>query len=161
MNFNIGDRVVHKNFGVGIVISIEGMRLSGSESHLFYRVDFSKTTVWVPVGHQPEGGLRPITPKSQLYRYRAVLKSSPVSLSRDFRKRQSELEKRMDRGTFQGLCEVIRDLKALNTEKTLNDYERTLFRQSRAALISEWSMTSGLSQLETIGEIDGCLEHRK
>lgn len=161
MNFNIGDRVVHKNFGVGIVISIEGMRLSGSESHLFYRVKFPKTTVWVPVRHQPEGGLRPITPKSQLYRYRAVLKSSPVSLGRDFRKRHRELEMRMDRGTFQGLCEVIRDLKALNTEKTLNDYERTLYRQSREALILEWSMTSGLSQSEAIGEIDGCLEHRK
>jgi RNA polymerase-interacting CarD/CdnL/TRCF family regulator len=161
MNFNTGDRVVHKSFGVGIVISIDGMNLSGDGPHLFYRVDFLKTTVWVPVSHQPEGGLRPITPKSHLDRYRALLKSPPVSLNGDFRKRQSELEKRMDRGTFRGLCEVIRDLKALSTEKPLNYYERTLFKQSRDALVSEWSMTSGLSQFETMGEIDGCLEHRK
>jgi RNA polymerase-interacting CarD/CdnL/TRCF family regulator len=161
MNFNEGDRVIHKNFGVGIVISIEGMNLSGSEPHLFYRVDFSRTTVWVPVGNQPEGGLRPITPKSQLDRYRALLKGSHVSLNGDFRKRQSELEKRMDRGTFRGLCEVIRDLKALSAQKPLNYYERTLFKQSRDALVSEWSITSGLSQSETIAEIDGCLEHRK
>jgi RNA polymerase-interacting CarD/CdnL/TRCF family regulator len=161
MNFNEGDRVVHKNFGVGIVVSIEGMNLSSNGLHLFYRVDFLRTTVWVPVGNQPEGGLRPITPKGHLDRYRALLKSSPVLLNDDFRKRQSELEKRMDRGTFQGLCEVIRDLKAFSDEKSLNYYERTLFKQSREALVSEWSVTSGLSQSETLGEIDGCLEHRK
>ncbi len=161
MNFNTGDRVVHKNFGVGIVISIEGINLSSNGPHLFYRVDFFRTTVWVPVGNQPEGGLRAITPKGQLDRYRAMLKSPPVSLNDDFRKRQSELEKRMDRGTFQGLCEVIRDLKALSAKKPLNYYERTLFKQSRETLVSEWSITSGLSQSETMGEIDGCLEHRK
>jgi RNA polymerase-interacting CarD/CdnL/TRCF family regulator len=161
MNFQEGDRVVHKNFGVGIVISIEGMNLSGNRPHLFYRVDFIRATVWVPVGNQPEGGLRPITPKNHLDRYRALLKSSPISLNDNFRKRQSELEKRMDRGTFRGLCEVIRDLKALSDEKPLNYYERTLFKQSREALVSEWSITSGLSQSETMGEIDGCLEHRK
>lgn len=40
-------------------------------------------------------------------------------------------------------------------------YERTAFKQSRKALVSEWSITSGLSQSETMGEIDECLEHRK
>jgi RNA polymerase-interacting CarD/CdnL/TRCF family regulator len=161
MTFNNGDRVVHKDFGVGIIVKIEGMNLSGNGPRLFYRVDFFKTTVWVPVVNQSEGGLRPITPKSHLDQYRALLKSTPVSLDDNFRRRQSELEKRMDRGTFQGLCEVIRDLKALSAEKPLNYYERTLFKQSREALVSEWSITSGLSQSETMGEIDGCLEHRK
>ena len=160
MNFSVGDRVVHKNFGMGTVVSIEEMKLSGNGPRLFYRVNFSKTTVWVPVGNQPEDGLRPITPKSQLYRYRALLKSSPVSLEGDFRKRHNELEKRMDRGTFQGLCEVIRDLNALNAEKSLNYYEKTLYRNSREALVLEWAVISGMSHSETISEIDGCLEHR-
>ena len=161
MNFIMGDRVVHRNFGVGIVVSIEGMNLSGNEPSLFYRVDFFKTTVWVPLGNLSEGGLRPITPKGHLDRYRDLLKSTPVSIDGDFHQRRSELEKRMDRGTFQGLCEVIRDLNALNAEKSLNYYEKTLLKQTREALVLEWSMTSGESQSETIGEIDGCLEHGK
>ncbi|MEJ2600081.1 MAG: CarD family transcriptional regulator [Anaerolineales bacterium] len=159
MNFKKGDRVVHKNFGVGIVVLIEGVNFSGNGPHLFYRVDFNRTTVWVPVGNRSEGGLRPITPKNHLDQYRALLKSPPVLLDDDFRKRHSELEKRMARGTFQGLCEVIRDLNALSAVKPLNYYERTLFKQSREALVSEWSVTSGLSQSETMGEIDRCLKH--
>ncbi len=157
MDFNKGDQVVHKNFGVGTIVSIEDTNLSGNGTHPFYRVDFFKTTVWVPVGDQTEGGLRPLTPKSQLDRYRALLKSSPVSLDGDFRQRRSELEKRIGRGTFQGICEVIRDLNGLNAEKPLNYFEKNLFKQTRDALILEWSTTSGLSQTETSGEIDGYL----
>lgn len=161
MNFNKGDRVVHRNFGVGTVASIEGMGLSGNEQRLFYRVNFNKTTVWVPVGIQPEGGLRPITPTGHLDQYRALLKSSPVQLDRDFYKRRSELEKRMDRGTFQGLCEVIRDLNGLKDKKQLNNYEKTLYKRTWEALVLEWSMTSGGSQYETMSEIDGCLAYGK
>jgi len=157
MNYNQGDHVVHQNFGVGIVVSIEGMNFTGSEPRLFYRVEFLKTTVWVPVGNQPESGLRPITPKSHLTRYRTVLKSSPVGLDSNFRKRQIELEKRIDRGTFQGLCIVIRDLNALDTLKPLNYYEKTLYKQTREALVSEWSTISGLSHAESASEIDVCL----
>lgn len=157
MNFNQGDQVVHQNFGVGVVVSIEGMNFSGSQPRLFYRVEFMKTTVWVPVGNQPESSLRPITPKNHLARYRTVLKSSPVGLDRDFRKRQIELEKRIDRGTFQGLCIVMRDLSALNTRKPLNYYEKTLYKQTREALLLEWSAISGLSHAEAASEIDGCL----
>ena len=157
MNFNKGDCVVHRNFGVGIVVSIEGLNLSGNEQRLFYRVDFPKTTVWVPVGNQTEGGLRPITPIGNLDRYRALLKSSAVPLDKDFDKRRCELEKRVDRGTFQGLCEVIRDLNGLKSEKPFNNYEKTLYKRTWEALVLEWSMTSGVSQYETMGEIDRCL----
>jgi len=161
MNFKKGDRVVHKKFGLGTVVSIECMNLSGNGQRLFYRVDFFKTTVWVPVVNPPEGGLRSITPKSHLNRYRALLKSSPVSLDGDFNQRRSELVKRMDMGTFQGLCEVIRDLNGLNAEKPLNQFEKKLLKLTREALVIEWSLTSGVSQSETLEEIDGCLEHGK
>jgi CarD family transcriptional regulator len=161
MNFNKGDRVVHKNFGVGIVESIEGMNLTDNDQCLYYRVDFLKTTVWVPVGDQPGGMLRSITSKSQLYRYRALLKSSPNPLEGNFYQRRGELERRVERGTFQSLCEVLRDLHALDAEKPLNYYEKTLFKQTREALVLEWSVVSGMSQYETMGEINGILESRK
>jgi CarD family transcriptional regulator len=157
MNFNQGDHVVHQNFGVGIVVSIEGMKLADTGPSLFYRVDFFKTTVWVPVDDQSKGGLRPVTPKGHLARYRDLLKSSPVTLDSDYRKRQLELEERRDGGTFQGLCEVIRDLNALDGEKPLNSSEKKLYKKTRESLVLEWSATSGLSPAEAMRDIDGCL----
>jgi RNA polymerase-interacting CarD/CdnL/TRCF family regulator len=157
MNFKQGDHVSHPRFGVGIIASIEEMSFTDSESRIFYRVDFTKTTVWVPVESQPKNRLRRVTPKDHLARYRSLLESLPIPLDSDFRRRQIELEERVDGGTFQGLCEIIRDLNALDAKKPLNHYEKRLYQQTREALVSEWSMTSGLSHAEAMSEIDGCL----
>jgi RNA polymerase-interacting CarD/CdnL/TRCF family regulator len=128
MNFNLGDCVVHQTLGIGKVVSIEEMNFASAEPHLFYRIDFFKSTIWVAVGEPSKGRLRPITPKSHLAQYRAVLKRSPVSFDNDFRKRQIELEKRMDEGSFQGLCEVT-EISMPSIAKPLNySRERLLTR---------------------------------
>jgi RNA polymerase-interacting CarD/CdnL/TRCF family regulator len=157
MNFNQGDQVVHQDFGVGKVVAIEAMSFDGNQVRLFYRVEFLKTTVWLSVGSQPSRGLRRITPKSKLNRFRALLKSSPVVLDTDFRTRQRELENQIDKGTFRSLCEVVRDISAWNWLKPLNNYEKALLKQSRASLVAEWSITSGLEVGEVLDEIDGFL----
>jgi RNA polymerase-interacting CarD/CdnL/TRCF family regulator len=157
MNFNRGEQVVHRNFGVGKVISIEGMNFTGNQPRLYYQVEFSKTTIWVPVGGQPTKGLRPLTPRNQLYRFRALLKSPPAKRNDDFYVRKNSLEKLIDQGTFQGLCEVVRDLNAWNWMKPLNSYENVLLKQARATLAKEWSVTSGLSVNEALAEIAGYL----
>jgi CarD family transcriptional regulator len=157
MNFNRGDQVVHQNFGVGKVASIEGMNFTGTQPRLFYRVEFTRTTVWVPVGDQPSKGLRPITQKSELHRYRYLLKSTPVGMEEDFHTRKSQLEQRIEAGDFQSLCELVRDLAARVTLKPLNNYEKTLLKQARIKLANEWSIASGLTLDEAQQEIEGCL----
>jgi RNA polymerase-interacting CarD/CdnL/TRCF family regulator len=157
MNFNPGDHVVHQNFGVGTINSIEDKALAGDEPRLYYRVDFINSTVWVPVEEQADPRLRPVTPKGQLNRYRAILSSSPVRLDGDFRKRQMELLERMDKGSIQGLCQIVRDLKALETIKPLNVYEKKLYTRAWDALVPEWSITSGQTQADARQEIANCL----
>jgi RNA polymerase-interacting CarD/CdnL/TRCF family regulator len=157
MNFQPGDQIVHRHFGVGKIKSIEGMNFTGNEPRLFYHVEFSKTTVWVPVGNQPAGGLRPITQKNQLYRYRAILKSSPAERNNDFSSRNNRLENLMKFGTLQGLCEVIRDLNAWKQLKPLSQHETALLKQAQETLAAEWSAASGFSLDEALEEIDGYL----
>jgi RNA polymerase-interacting CarD/CdnL/TRCF family regulator len=120
-------------------------------------VEFLKTTIWVSVGNQSPKGLRLITPKGKLNHFRALLKSSPEALDADFRARQKKLENQIDQGTFESLCEIVRDLSARNGLKPLNNYEKALLKQSRASLAAEWAVMSGLEVLEALDEIDGCL----
>lgn len=157
MNFSCGDYVVHPKFGVGTVVCIEEMVFSGDDPSVFYRVDFGKTTLWVPVKISKSRGIRPVTPKSDLARYRSVLKSRPVTLNDNFRKRQVELEDRMHLGTFQALCEVVRDLSARNRQKILGSYELTLLRRTREAMDSEWARASKLPLVDAAEEIDTLL----
>jgi RNA polymerase-interacting CarD/CdnL/TRCF family regulator len=153
MNYSQGDIVVHHSFGVGKVTNIE-TKNTGTGKRLYYRMSFDKTTVWVPIQDNSGGGVRPITPKSDLSRYRNLLKSSPEPLEGDFRERQVELEKRMEARTYESLCEVVRDLSGRLTQTPLTHYEKTLLKQTHAALISEWSQASGVSPHEACDEID-------
>ena len=57
MNFNRGDQVVHRDFGVGTVVTIELMSFSHNQLRLFYRVEFLKTTIWVPVSEASDNRL--------------------------------------------------------------------------------------------------------
>ena len=158
MNFNQGDQVVHHTFGIGTVVTIEEMNMADFEARMFYRVGFLNSTVWVPVDDTSKGKLRPITPQGHLVQYRAVLQSTPITLDSDFRKRQVELVERLDMGSLQGLCEVIRDLDALDVEKPLSYSEKRLLKQTRESLVVEWSATGGLTRNEALIEINGCLD---
>jgi len=157
MNINRGDHVVHPRFGVGTVVSIEVRHFSEPAPRLFYRVDFNNTTLWIPVPIPETGGLRPVTPKSDLSQYRQLLKSSPVPLDNDFRLRKLTLDERLKAGTFQALCEVVRDLRARHQIKSLSNYESSLYRQVHDALVNEWAASNKSSVEEATREIETLL----
>jgi len=162
MNFSRGDSVVHPGFGVGTVMAIEEMAFTGEGAHLFYRVDFGVTTIWVPFElQQLTSRLRPVTTKADLAYFRLLLTSPPELLDNDFRKRQVELVNRLGLGTFQSLCEVVRDLSARDRLKSLGNSESTLLNRTRQALIQEWAAASEEFQAEAEGEIDALLIERR
>lgn len=157
MNFSCGEDVVHQRFGVGTIVCIEEMAFGGDGPGEYYRVDFGKTTLWVPVKIPKSPGLRPVTPEKDLARYRSVLQSRPVHLNDNFRQRRYDLEVRMEKGTFQAVCEVVRDLSARNRDKVLSNSELTLLRRIRQAMDSEWARSSNLPMLDATDEIDALL----
>jgi RNA polymerase-interacting CarD/CdnL/TRCF family regulator len=161
MSFNQGDHVVHQKFGVGVIVSIEEMSFSGSEPRLYYHVDFSKTTVWVAVDDELKGGLRFPTSKTLLNRYRILLSSSPIKFDPNYQKRKIELGEKLGQGTFQGLCEIVRDLHALNVKKPLNTHDKAFYERVLEVLIQEWSEITGITHFEAKSEIESFLYDRK
>lgn len=161
MDIKHGDYVVHPTFGVGCVESIEEKDIDEKGTRAFYRVGFVKMTVWVPVQNPKSGGLRPVTPPSDLYRYCSLLKSPPAALNNDFRMRQLELESRLEQCTFQALCEVVRDLSARSWLKSLSNYDSAFLKKTRGFLNQEWATTSGKSLEEAASEVDSCLMEGK
>jgi CarD family transcriptional regulator len=157
MDFNLGEQVIHPSFGIGKIITVEEMVVNGQAPSPFYRVDFGKTTIWVPVKPEKIVGIRPVTPFKDLVHYRNLLKSTPDQLEEDFRKRQEQLGARLGKGTFEALCEVVRDLSARLRSKNLNKYESNVLKQTREALVQEWALTSGISPGEAGLDIDQSL----
>lgn len=162
MLFQIGDVVVHPDHGVGHVARLEEKRFSGREAGLYYELTIERSTVWVSVESREALRLRPVTPRSDLARYRGVLKSRPIPLNKDHRQRNLELAGRLKQGSFLVMCEVVRDLTARGWVKPLNEYDSTSLQRVRGRLCQEWAASEGVSIADASGEVSALLlESRK
>jgi RNA polymerase-interacting CarD/CdnL/TRCF family regulator len=161
MRYKIGDSVVHLAHGLGQIVNLEEKRLFGAEARLYYEVVTQKNTVWVPVESQAGSTLRSITSKSDLGDFERVLKLKPEPLNKDHRMRQSELNERLKRGSFQALCEVVRDLTAHGWRKPLSDADAALLRRIYENLCQEWAMAAGLAVTEVDQQISRLLLEAK
>jgi RNA polymerase-interacting CarD/CdnL/TRCF family regulator len=157
MPFQVDDRVVHPTHGVGRVVGLVTQRFSEAEARLYYEIAIQRSTVWIPVDADTARELRPLTPKAELARYRNVLRSRPASLTADHRQRRLDLLSRLKAGSFQSLCEVVRDLTARGWQKALGEMDATALRKTRDGLCQEWAAADGVSVLDAVKEVDALL----
>ncbi|MBI3764380.1 MAG: hypothetical protein HY260_21280 [Chloroflexi bacterium] len=157
MEFKVGDVVVHPGHGMGHIVRLDTKRLSGEELRLYYEVSTDKSTVWVPANSDNTISLRLLTTKADLGRYRAVLESRPEALNKDHRQRRLELVDRLRGGSFQAVCEVVRDLTAHGWHKPLNDTDSAWLRKARGKLCEEWAAADGISVVEAAQELGALL----
>jgi CarD family transcriptional regulator len=157
MQFKVGDAVVHPQHGLGHIVNIEEKRFSEKGTRLYYQITLSRSTLWIPVEAQETIGLRLATTRNDLDRYRHLLKNPPVPLDQNHSRRQLELAGRFDRGSFQGMCELVRDLTAWSRQKRLATTDATTLQKARESLSQEWATAAGLSLREANKEIDSLL----
>ncbi|MCK6627161.1 MAG: hypothetical protein L6R45_18545 [Anaerolineae bacterium] len=157
MPFKVDDLVVHPAYGIGRIAEIEEKRFSEKEAQLYYKIIVAKRTVWLPVKVEETNGLRLVTAKSDLDRYRHLLKSQPVPLEKNHHRRHLDLLSRLKEGSFQGVCEVVRDLTAWGWRKPLGQTDTAMLQKTRLSLYQEWATAAGISTTEAIKEIDSLL----
>ena len=161
MSILIDDWVVHPQCGVGRVVKMETRQFGPGTEKRYYVIDIPKGTVWVPVDGHPSG-LRKLTAKAELAKYRGILRSRPTPLAADHRQRQLSLAERLKESSFKARCEVVRDLTAHSWHKPLNESSGTLLRAAHGVLCAEWAAAEGLTLNEATQEVETLLlEGRK
>jgi RNA polymerase-interacting CarD/CdnL/TRCF family regulator len=157
MQLKIGDNVVHPAYGVGHLVKIEKKQFSEEKTRLYYKVTLLRRTIWVPIEAQATIGLRLVTAKNELDQYRNLLKSPPVPLSDNHSQRHAELASRLKEGSFQVMCEVVRDLTVSGWQKPLGRSDAAILQKTRERLLQEWATSTGVSTIEASKEIDALL----
>jgi RNA polymerase-interacting CarD/CdnL/TRCF family regulator len=159
MQFKVGDVVVHPVYGVGDIVKIEEKRLSGIGARIYYEITLPRSTIWIPVKAQAAVGLRLVTARSDLDQYRNLLKSPPVPLNNDHpQRRHLELARRLKQGSFQVMCEIVRDLTASGERKPLGPIDKATLQKAQERLYQEWAMAAGISIAEATKEISTLLQ---
>lgn len=155
MKFNIGDKVVHPQHGIGFVTDLEEKQFEPNVTRRYYVISIPDTTLWVPVDLSTSG-LRKLSVKSELEQCRQVLQSKPQPLTSD-RNLLANLTSHINQGTIMAHCEVVRDLAAFGWRKPLygpmSEFQRVILN----VLSQEWAVVEGSSQVEASHEINTLL----
>jgi CarD family transcriptional regulator len=156
--FEIGDRVVHPQHGVGQVVKLEDREFERGDSRRYYEIEIpGGSTVWVPVD-LPNSGLRSLARKGELAHCRQILTDRPQPLTEDGRVRQSELVARLKQGTIAAQCEVVRDLSAFVAHKPSYGTITAFLEAMMRVLSQEWAAVEGITVPEAVAEISSLLE---
>lgn len=155
MLFKPGDRVVHPTYGVGDIVRLEERQLAEASTRLYYVLAADRSTVWIPV--DAPAGLRRLTSPHDLDKCRALLQSRPAPLNADHRERRQLIGESLKTGSFQTLCEIVRDLAAFGWRKPLGDADATLLNRARESLCREWAAAARVSPEAASAEIGALL----
>jgi CarD family transcriptional regulator len=158
LSFEVGDRVVHPQHGVGRVVKLEDREFASGGVQRYYEISIpGGSIVWVPVD-LPNSGLRNLATRDEIDDCRKILEAEPERLTDDGRVRQSELVARLRQGTLAAQCEVVRDLAAFVAHKPAYGTISSLLERIRGVLSEEWSIVEGISMPEAVMEIDALLQ---
>jgi len=157
MTFQVGEKVVYPNHGVGTIENISS-RAFGSQLERFYllRLAPNSMTVMVPFSHAGDIGLRKVTKGSEVTRVLAYLAAGRPCCAHDWKDRFKENSDKM-KGGLLDIAAVFKTLLVLQRTKTLSFREKRMLERARAMIVSETSIAKSISESEAENLIDKAL----
>jgi CarD family transcriptional regulator len=149
MTFQVGEKVVYPNHGIGTIENISS-RSFGSQVERFYllRLTYTSMTVMVPFSHVEEIGLRRVTRNGEIARVLSFLAEGPRKNRTDWKDRFKENSDKMRHGSLLEIAEVLKMLLLLQSEKPLSFREKKMLDRARHMLVTELSISRDLPEFE-------------
>src|SRR3954470_10437796 len=153
--FEIGDKVVYPNHGVGIIEKISNRLVQGKfERFYLLRICSNDILVMVPTANAGDVGLRKIIESRAVEQLLTYLASNEFFSQRDWKDRFKENAERMRSGSIFHVAEVFKNLVHLSRVKPLSFREKRMLDRARFLLISELSTVMNLKELEVEERVD-------
>src|SRR5580658_7419342 len=147
--FQIGEKIVYPNHGIGTVENIS-TRSFGAQAERFYllRLTYTSMTVLVPFSHVEDIGLRKVTRNGEVARVLTFLSEGARKRPADWKDRFKENSDKMRHGSLLEIAEVLKMLILLQAEKPLSFREKKMLDRARHMLITELSISRDLSEYD-------------
>jgi CarD family transcriptional regulator len=153
--FEIGDKVVYPNHGVGIIEKISNRLVQGRfERFYLLRICSNDILVMVPTANAGDVGLRRIVERKDVDQLLTYLGSNKFFGQRDWKDRFKENSERMRSGSIFHVAEVFKNLVYISLLKPLSFREKRMLDRARFLLISELSTVMNAGEVEIEARID-------
>jgi RNA polymerase-interacting CarD/CdnL/TRCF family regulator len=109
VDFQVGEKVVHWNYGMGEILQLDDKLLAGQLTRC-YVVRIRDLTIWVPIHQMGDSSLRLPTPGMSSENLFAILCSPGELLSNDRLERRTQLIEKIRDGKLESICQVVRQI---------------------------------------------------
>lgn len=153
-SFNIGDKVVYPNHGVGIIEQISS-RTIGTTVEKFYllRIKSSSLKVMVPFHNVESVGLRRVVRNGEITKILEYLTDGKCENHADWKYRFKENSEKMRTGSLMEVAMVLKGLLKLSQDKPLSFREKKMLERARYLLLSEIAMAKNCDEVEIEDEL--------
>jgi len=165
VTFQIGDKVIYPNHGLGVIERIEEKTILGTTCGFYsLRIASNDTTVLVPVANADCVGLRPAIGDSEVDHLFRLLGDGKIDSQQNWKGRFKDNSEKMRTGSIYDVADVLKSLTLLSKSKNLSFREKRMLDRARFLVISEISeaLQEVQDQVETRVDraLDRCLAAR-
>lgn len=140
MTFEVGDKVIYPNHGLGIVERIEEKTILGTTCGFYHlRIIANETTVLVPVTNVEGVGLRRAISDGEVERLFGLLGDGKIDNHQNWKGRFKDNSDKMRSGSIYDVADVLKSLTFLAKSKSLSFREKRMLDRAKFLVISEVS----------------------
>jgi len=156
--FEIGDKVIYPNHGLGIIERIETKTIMGTTCGFYQLRMANETTVFVPVDNVDGVGLRRAITDAEVERLFGLLGDGKIESHQNWKGRFKDNSDRMRTGSIYDVVEVLKSLTFLARSKNLSFREKRMLDRAKFLVISEISEVSREVTISVEEKVDRALE---
>jgi CarD family transcriptional regulator, regulator of rRNA transcription len=158
VTFQLGDKVIYPNHGLGVVERIETKTILGTTCGFYQlRMVANDTTVLVPVDNVEGVGLRRAVGDAEIAGLYTLLGDGKIESHQNWKGRFKDNSDRMRTGSIYDVVEVLKSLMYLSKSKSLSFREKRMLDRARFLVISEISEVTRDSMASVEEKVDGAL----
>jgi CarD family transcriptional regulator len=156
--FEIGDKVIYPNHGLGIIERIETKTIMGTTCGFYQLRMASETTVFVPVDNVDGVGLRRAVTDAEVERLFNLLGDGKIDSHQNWKGRFKDNSDRMRTGSIYDVVEVLKSLTFLSKSKSLSFREKRMLDRAKFLVVSEISEVLSEKTPEVEDKVEKALE---
>ncbi len=144
MDFQVGEKVIYPNHGIGVVESIQTRPTpTGTISLYKLRILSNDSRVWVPHQNADGVGLRHVITPTDVRKIFNLLGDGRIDQHPNWKGRFKENSDKMRTGSLYEVAEVLKGLTFLSRKKSLSFREKRMLDRAKFLLISEIAEVEG------------------
>ncbi len=165
MEFEVGDKVIYPNHGIGVVKRIETKTILGTTCGFYsLRMTSSETTVLVPIDNVENVGLRGAIADHEVKKLFTLLGNGKIENHQNWKGRFKDNSDKMRTGSVYDVVDVLKSLNFLSQSKNLSFREKRMLDRAKFLVVSEVSEVTS-EPAEAIEEkvnkaLERCLANR-